>query len=73
MGKPTGFIEYQRELPNDLLPEERILHGRNFTNHFLMKNYKFRVPAAWIVESLSAIRVAFSMGVFQVSDKQPDP
>ncbi len=34
MGKPTGFIEYQRELPNDLLPEERILHWKEFHKSF---------------------------------------
>jgi glutamate synthase (NADPH) small chain len=34
MGKPTGFIEYQRELPTDLLPEERILHWKEFHRHF---------------------------------------
>ena len=30
MAKPTGFIEFQRELPSDLLPEERILHWQEF-------------------------------------------
>jgi glutamate synthase (NADPH/NADH) small chain len=30
MGKPTGFIEYSRELPNDLSPEGRILHWKEF-------------------------------------------
>jgi glutamate synthase (NADPH/NADH) small chain len=34
MGKPTGFIEYQRELPNDLQPEERILHWKEFHKPF---------------------------------------
>lgn len=34
MGKPTGFIEYQRELPGDLLPEERILHWKEFHRPF---------------------------------------
>jgi glutamate synthase (NADPH/NADH) small chain len=34
MGKPTGFIEYQRELPNDLLPEDRILHWKEFHKPF---------------------------------------
>ncbi len=30
MAKPTGFIEFSRELPTDLLPEERILHWQEF-------------------------------------------
>jgi glutamate synthase (NADPH/NADH) small chain len=34
MGKPTGFIEYQRELPTDLPPQERILHWKEFHRPF---------------------------------------
>jgi glutamate synthase (NADPH/NADH) small chain len=34
MGKPTGFIEYDRELPADLLPENRILHWNEFHRPF---------------------------------------
>jgi glutamate synthase (NADPH/NADH) small chain len=34
MGKPTGFIEYPREIPNDLPPEERILHWKEFHKPF---------------------------------------
>ena len=34
MAKPTGFIEYSRELPGDLLPEERILHWKEFHRPF---------------------------------------
>ncbi len=34
MGKPTGFIEYERELPTDLPPEERILHWKEFHRPF---------------------------------------
>lgn len=34
MGKPTGFIEYERELPADLLPENRILHWNEFHRPF---------------------------------------
>ena len=30
MAKPTGFMEFQRELPNDLSPEGRILHWKEF-------------------------------------------
>lgn len=34
MGKPTGFIEYKRELPSDLPPQERILHWKEFHRPF---------------------------------------
>lgn len=34
MAKPTGFIEYQRELPGDLPPHERILHWKEFHRPF---------------------------------------
>jgi glutamate synthase (NADPH/NADH) small chain len=34
MGKPTGFMEFQRELPRDLLSEERILHWMEFHKPF---------------------------------------
>ncbi len=34
MAKPTGFMEYQRELPADLSPQERILHWKEFHRPF---------------------------------------
>lgn len=34
MAKPTGFLEYQRELPADLSPQERILHWKEFHRPF---------------------------------------
>jgi glutamate synthase (NADPH) small chain len=34
MAKPTGFMEYQRELPAELNPEERILHWKEFRRPF---------------------------------------
>jgi glutamate synthase (NADPH/NADH) small chain len=34
MGKPTGFMEYQREIPGDLPPHERILHWKEFHRPF---------------------------------------
>jgi len=33
MGKPTGFLEFQRRLPADLPPKERIAHWREFHEH----------------------------------------
>ncbi len=34
MGKPTGFMEYQRELPSDRSPLERINDWKEFHQHF---------------------------------------
>ena len=34
MAKPTGFMEYERELPGDLPPQERILHWKEFHRPF---------------------------------------
>src|SRR6266705_268575 len=34
MGKPTGFLEYQRELPPDCLPLERVHNWQEFHEHF---------------------------------------
>jgi glutamate synthase (NADPH/NADH) small chain len=33
MGKPTGFLEYPRELPLDRAPRERVLDWREFHDH----------------------------------------
>jgi glutamate synthase (NADPH/NADH) small chain len=30
MGKPTGFIEFQRELPTDRAPDERVHDWQEF-------------------------------------------
>ena len=34
MGKPTGFMEYNRELPPDRLPLERVKDWNEFHEHF---------------------------------------
>ncbi len=44
MAKPTGFLEYQRELPTDLPPEERILHWKEF--HRSLSVEKLRAQGA---------------------------
>lgn len=35
MGKPTGFLEYERELPGDRSPKERIADWNEFHHHFI--------------------------------------
>ncbi len=44
MGKPTGFIEYLRELPQDRTPKERIADWKEF--HFHMPEAKLRQQGA---------------------------
>ncbi len=44
MGKPTGFMEYQRELPSKLAPLERLNHWQEFDLPF--SEEKLRVQAA---------------------------
>ena len=44
MGKPTGFIEYARELPSDLPPHERILHWKEF--HRRLGEEKLRIQGS---------------------------
>lgn len=34
MGKPTGFMEYERQLPEDRAPKERIKDWKEFHTHF---------------------------------------
>ena len=35
MGKPTGFMEYERELPADRSPLERVKDWQEFHEHFV--------------------------------------
>ena len=44
MAKPTGFMEYSRELPADRAPEERIKDWKEFHLHF--EDTKLQVQAA---------------------------
>src|SRR3982074_3752742 len=44
MGKPTGFIEYLRELPVDRAPIERVRDWKEFHHH--MEEKKLRTQGA---------------------------
>src|SRR5688572_18691989 len=44
MGKPTGFIEYLRELPVDRTPQERVRDWKEFHHH--MEEKRLRHQAA---------------------------
>mgnify|MGYP000583380318 CR=1 FL=1 len=40
MGKPTGFLEYARELPADRSPKERLSDWEEFHEHFPAKKLR---------------------------------
>ncbi len=44
MGKHTGFMDYRREIPNDLDPLDRILHWKEF--HLSFQDAKLRAQGA---------------------------
>jgi glutamate synthase (NADPH) small chain len=44
MGKPTGFLEYLRELPSELLPGQRVAHWDEF--HLPMDETKLQTQGA---------------------------
>ena len=44
MGKPTGFLEYQRETSEEVSPKERVLHFQEF--HIPLSKEKQQVQAA---------------------------
>ena len=41
MGKPTGFIEYLRELPVDRTPVERVKDWKEFHHHMEEKKLRY--------------------------------
>lgn len=54
MGKPTGFLEYNRETAKVLPPKVRIANFNEFRTHSAKKNRNFRGHAAWHAAFLSA-------------------
>ena len=54
MGKPTGFLDYERETAKVLPPKERI---QNFNEFRIPKNRNFREHAAWPAAFPSARQV----------------
>jgi glutamate synthase (NADPH/NADH) small chain len=51
MGKPTGFKEFQRQVPNDRDAKLRILDWNEFHDH--MSDGELKTQGAWIVECRS--------------------
>ena len=57
MGKPTGFMEYDREVSKAVEPKERIKNFDEFHIHLSKKNRRFRDHAAWHAAFPSVSRV----------------
>ena len=50
MGKPTGFIEFEREIATDRGPMERVKDWNEFHDHLSRgTNSALREQGAWIV------------------------
>ena len=50
MGKPTGFLDYEREDARAESPKERIKHFNEFHILFQEKNSRNRVQDVWTAE-----------------------
>ena len=53
MGKPTGFLEYERETAKVLPPKVRIANFKEFRTPLNKENRNFRAHAAWHAASRS--------------------
>ncbi len=42
MGKPTGFMEYKREVPKDIAPKDRIRNFNEFHEHLSMEKQQLQ-------------------------------
>lgn len=56
MGKPTGFMEYQRKTGNTVAPLERIKNFKEFSPAAPEKGAQMRLPAVWHAVYRSARR-----------------
>ena len=54
MGKPTGFLEYERVEAKAVAPKERIKNLMSFIHHFQKQNRDARAPVVWTVAFHSA-------------------
>ena len=57
MGKPTGFLEYERETAKVLPPKVRIANFKEFRPPLNKEKQNFRAHAAWHAVSHSASQV----------------
>ncbi len=54
MGKPTGFLEFNRELPAKRLPQERVKDFKEFIERYSDENSTSNQPVVWIAVYHSA-------------------
>ncbi len=54
MGKPTGFLEYERQTSEETEPKARIKNFKEFHSLCPRKNREFRGPGVWPAECRSA-------------------
>ncbi len=54
MGKPTGFLEYERRVSEEIAPLERIKNFNEFHIPLPLENSSFREHAVWHAECRSA-------------------
>ena len=61
MGKPTGFLEYQRNpIPDRPALERALRTGMKFMNPLMRIRYKHRGRAAWTAVPLTVTQVCCS-------------
>ena len=53
MGKPTGFLEYERETSIEIAPEERIKNFNEFHIPLSLEEQKIQAASVWTVVSRS--------------------
>ncbi len=54
MGKPTGFMEYERRVSADVSPEKRIRNFNEFHVHLTVEEQRNRARAVWTAVCRSA-------------------
>ena len=54
MGKPTGFLEYEREVSRDIAPAERIQNYNEFHVYLSKEKQQIQGAAVWTAAFPSA-------------------
>lgn len=56
MGKPTGFIDYERKVSKDVSPKQRIKNFNEFHEHLSMEEQQLQGRDVWTAVCRSARR-----------------
>ena len=73
MGKPTGFIEYLRELPSDRAPAERVSDWDEFHHHLEMAKLRRPCQSATFGQVFSASLRVLSAPLRFIFRSHPPP